>query len=261
MQGESVQLREYGERSSPTLIYLPGLHGDWTLVASFRAALEGRTHFVECTYPRTTIWTLEDYAQGVLDALLARNISNGWLLGESFSSQVVWQILETVARTGQFKPMGLILAGGFARYPFFPMVRVTRAVNRAIPMWLLKVLLRVYATYARLRHRRAPETLSCINEFVARRTEEDRRAILHRYSLILSSRAEKIAQTCQLPVYHLSGLVDPVVPWPFVRPWLRRHCPGYRDSRIIFNADHNVLATAPKTSAEQVVKWIALSSR
>jgi pimeloyl-ACP methyl ester carboxylesterase len=256
MADERLQLREYGERSRPTLIYLPGLHGDWTLVASFRAALAGRAHFVECTYPRTTTWTLQDYAQGVLAALQARNISSGWLLGESFGSQVAWQIVEAVGRSNQFNAEGVILAGGFARYPFFPVVRMTRAVNRAIPMWLLKLLLRGYSTYAKLRHRRAPETLGCIDEFVARRTEEDRQAILHRYGLILRSAAEGTARESRLPLYHLSGLVDPVVPWPFVRPWLRKHCPGFRDSRLIFNADHNVLGTAPQKSAEQVLAWI-----
>ena len=34
---EQLQLRVYGEASQPTLIYLPGLHGDWTLIAQFPA--------------------------------------------------------------------------------------------------------------------------------------------------------------------------------------------------------------------------------
>ena len=256
MEEENIQLRIWGEATSPALIHLPGLHGDWTLIASFRAAVKDRARFVEFTYPRTVTWTLEDYARGVIDALLARDIPGGWLIGESFSSQVAWKIHELSLREKHFNPAGIILAGGFGRYPFFPVVRMTRAVNRAIPMWLLRFLLRGYARYARLRHRRAPETLSGVGEFVARRTEEDRRAILHRYGLILSSNAAEIARRCQLPVYGLSGLVDPVVPWPFVLPWLRRNCPGFRGSRVIFNADHNVLGTAPAKSAEQILRWI-----
>jgi pimeloyl-ACP methyl ester carboxylesterase len=256
VEQETIQLRVTGGSSLPTLIYLPGLHGDWTLAASFRAALRERARFVEFTYPRTTTWTLEDYARGVVGALLAHGIPDGWLLGESFSSQVVWKMIEITRSEKQFAPAGVILAGGFARYPIFPLVNMTRAFNRMIPMPVLKFLLRGYAGYARLRHRRAPETLACIAEFVSRRTEEDRRAILHRYGLILSSNAAEVAKRCELPVYYISGLVDPVVPWPLVRPWLCKNCPGFRESRVIFNADHNVLGTAPEKSAEQILAWM-----
>ncbi len=253
---EPLQIRIHGTAALPTLIYLPGLHGDWTLVSSFRAAVHGQARFVEFTYPRTVTWTLEDYASAVIEALSARGISTGWLIGESFSSQVVWKILELTRNGSRFAPVGVILAGGFAQYPFFPIVRLARALNRRIPMGLLKILLRAYAGYARLRHRRAPETLACISEFVARRTEEDRQAMLHRCGLILSSDALGNAQRCGLPVYCLCGFVDPVVPWPFVLPWFRRNCPGFRESRVIFNADHNVLGTAPQKSAEQILRWI-----
>ena len=51
---DRLQTRVYGDPSRRTLIYLPGLHGDWTLVGSFRKALGGRVRFVEITYPRTT---------------------------------------------------------------------------------------------------------------------------------------------------------------------------------------------------------------
>ena len=81
-------MRVYGPPTQqPTLIYLPGLHGDWTLVSGFRRALAGRVRFVETTYPRTLTWSLEDYAAGIEAGLAERGISRGWLLGESFSSQ------------------------------------------------------------------------------------------------------------------------------------------------------------------------------
>ena len=35
---DSVELRQQGDPTLPALIYLPGLHGDWTLVGSFRRA-------------------------------------------------------------------------------------------------------------------------------------------------------------------------------------------------------------------------------
>ena len=260
MEEEEIQLRLHGSAELPTLIYLPGLHGDWTLVASFRAAVRGRALFVEFTYPRTTSWSLEDYARAVIAKLKEHDIAAGWLLAESFSSQVAWKIVELAganrAHAVAFSPKGIVLCGGFVRHPTIWGVHFVRHCNRLVPAWLMRVLLRVYAAYAHLRHRRAPETFASINEFVARRTEEDRQAILHRYALIIQNDLRPIARQWTHPVFYLSGFVDPIVPWPLVRPWLRRHCRGLRGSRIIFNADHNVLGTAPKESAEQIFRWM-----
>src|ERR1051326_5396829 len=100
---ETLQLRVYNAAASPTLVYLPGLHGDWTLVGNFRRALGDRVRFVEMTYPRTLAWSLEDYATAVESALMDLGFNRGWLLGESFGSQVAWPLS---ART-QFRMEGL----------------------------------------------------------------------------------------------------------------------------------------------------------
>src|SRR5437879_12787585 len=91
---EELEIRVHGPAVLPTLIYLPGLHGDWTLIGRFRKALRERVRFVEVTYPRTLNWTLEDYAAAVESALATKGITRGWMLGESISSAVVWVILE-----------------------------------------------------------------------------------------------------------------------------------------------------------------------
>ena len=39
LMNECVEVRVHGAEPLPTLIYLPGLHGDWTLIGSFRKAL------------------------------------------------------------------------------------------------------------------------------------------------------------------------------------------------------------------------------
>jgi len=76
------------------------MHGDWTLISSFRAALNGRVRLVEITYPRTTEWSLDRYADTVTDALSTHQIREGWLLAESFSSQVAWAILQRAKENG-----------------------------------------------------------------------------------------------------------------------------------------------------------------
>jgi hypothetical protein len=65
-----------------------------------------------------------------------------------------------------------------------------------------------------------------------------------------------MAQAANLPIFCLSGLFDPIVPWFWVRTWLKRHCRSYAGGRVIVRADHNVLGTAPRSAAEQVLKWI-----
>src|ERR1700726_4801941 len=96
---EELQIRIHGDSNKPTLIYLPGLHGDWTLVTGFRSALIGRARFVEITYPRSLTWNIEDYANAIESALLSRGITRGWLLGESFGSQLTWPLLDKASTT------------------------------------------------------------------------------------------------------------------------------------------------------------------
>ena len=252
-KAEKLEMRVYGDAALPTLIYLPGLHGDWTLIGSFRRALGGRVRFVEVTYPRTRTWSLDDYAQGVEAALAEQGIVRGWLLGESFSSQVVWAM---VARE-RFQIEGVILAGGFVRHPMRWGVRLAERMSAGIPLALLTRILFGYAKVARFRFRHAPEVLDSIREFIDRRTELDRQAATHRLHLIAQYDPRPIARQVSLPVYALSGLVDPIVPWFCVRPWLKKNCPNLRQYKVIGSADHNVLATAFRPAAEYVLRWMA----
>ena len=249
---EEPQLRIHGDVTLPTLIYLPGLHGDWTIIGGFRHAIEGRVRFVEFTYPRTVTWSLDDYAAAVESTLAKNGITGGWLLGESFSSQVVWAM---VAR-GKFRAQGVILAGGFVKYPMQQALRLAEKITGRISTRLLVWIIFGYAKIARLRYRLSPQTLAAIDEFVARRTELDRRAAQHRLRLVAENDPRLIARQATLPVFGLSGRFDPMVPWPLVRRWLRNDCPALRDYKVIRKADHNVLSTAPCAAAQQIMAWI-----
>jgi pimeloyl-ACP methyl ester carboxylesterase len=248
---EELQLRVHGPASLPTLIYLPGLHGDWTLIGGFRHALDGRVRLVEITYPRTLTWSLDDYAAAVEAALAKNGVIGGWLLGESFSSQVVWAL---VAR-GKFNAQGVILAGGFVKYPNPALWFMKKMSDRIITSFLVWIIFG-YAKAARLLYRRSPQTVTTIDEFIARRTELDRRAAQHRLRLVAENDPRPIARQTGLPVFGLSGFFDPIVPWPRVRSWLRRNCPAFHDYRVLLRADHNVLNTAPRDAAKQVLRWM-----
>ncbi len=252
---DRLQLRVHGQANLPTLVYLPGLHGDWTLVSSFRAAVSGRARLVEMTYPRTQAWSLETYAREIKAALVAQGISRGWLLGESFGSQIVWPLVALAG--GGFEVEGIILAGGFVRHPVKWGVRLACALSTRWPRWFVRAAVFVYGRYAVFRHRHAPETLASMEEFIRRRLEPlDRRAIRQRLELIAQNDLRPLARQVRLPVFSLVGLVDPIVPALPVWLWLRRNCPGYRGSRLFWSADHNVLGTAPAQCCAQVLKWI-----
>ena len=284
-QPERLGTRVHGQASLPTLIYLPGLHGDWTLVSSFRAAATGRVRFVEFTYPRSLTTSAADYAVAVEEALAAHGITQGWLLGESFGSQVAWALLDRQSKRTASSPcpvaadvsprqfpecapthvggydrsdlpapcsiqfQGLILVGGFVKHPWPWGARLLRWQAAHTPAWLLRVALRGYEAYAGFRHRHAPETRASIREFVERRTPLDGEAMRARLELIATNDPRPIARRTTLPVHYLAGLVDPLVPWPFVRWWLRRQCPGYRGGTTLWLADHGALVTQPQRAA------------
>lgn len=245
-------------RTAPVLVYLPGLHGDWTLVGPFRAALAGRATFSEVTYARTCRALLRDYAEAVLDQLRSHELSQGWLLAESFGSQVAWAML--AAPGSGFTIRGIILAGGFVRYQPRWLVRLGGRVFERVPARRLQCALGLYIRVVRCLRYRSPVFAGDLTEFLARRTEADKRAAAHRLELIARADWRPLACQTRLPVFHLAGFFDPVVPpWP-VRRWLRRHCPGFRGARLVFASDHNVLSSAPRRAADQVLAWIRAES-
>jgi pimeloyl-ACP methyl ester carboxylesterase len=238
----------------PTLIYLPGTHGDWTLNGAFRREIKGRARLVEFTFPRTLEWSLGDYANAIEQTLIANGIERGWILAESFASQVAWAWVGQNSK--HFEIEGIILAGGFVRHPIIPAVQFASFLTRYIPPALLKMILGCYTLYARTREGDSAEIRADLQEFIQRRTPIDLLAAAHRLDLIAQTDVRSIARGSNIPVFYLTGLIDPIVPWPLVQPWLKKNCPGYRDWKIIFASDHHVLG-AGKKSACQILLFMA----
>ena len=253
---EQLQIRIHGGEALPTLVYLPGLHGDWTLISRFRKALAGRVRFIEITYPRTLTWTLDDYAAGVETELANHGVTRGWILAESFSSQVLWPLL---ARK-RFHAEGVIMAGGFVRHPIIWGVRFAEYVCGAISLGLLTRILFGYARIARLRNRHSPEAKAALDEFLARRTRLDQQAAKHRLHLLAENDPCEIARNVNVPLYAVTGLIDPIVPWPWVRSWLTKNCPTLKEYQIIRRSDHNVLGNAPEKAANHVLRWMNVTA-
>jgi pimeloyl-ACP methyl ester carboxylesterase len=222
------------------------------MIGNLSNCLRGKVRLVIITYPRTLTWSLDDYAAAVEAVLLVRNIRQGWLLAESFSSQVAWAIIGR----GKFAVQGIIMAGGFVKHPMRWAVRPVGVLcRRSLLRWVFPVY-RIYVKTFRLKGRNDGQSTEYIHSFIARRTDLDLQAMRHRLRLIASNDPRAIARHSAVPVFGLTGLIDPIVPWPFVRGWLRKHCPGLRDYQIIFGSDHTVLNMAAEPSARKILEWI-----
>jgi pimeloyl-ACP methyl ester carboxylesterase len=252
---DQIQLQVHNSGARPTLIYLPGLHGDWTLIAGFRQALNGRVRFVGCAYPQTLTWSLDQYAAAVESVLAQNDITSGWFLAESFGSQLVWRL----SARGKFRVEGVVLAGGFARHPVPWGAKLAATLGRQIPLTLIKVTFQIYGQISRWRFRGCPETLAGITAYIARLDQRCRLAAVHRLHLVAQSDPRSAARNLSAPLYAAGGGLDPIVPWFYVRTWLKRECPALRDYKIFWRADHNVLGTAPAAAAEQILSWISES--
>lgn len=227
------------------------------MLAGFTAVAKERFRLVQFIYPRTLVWNLEEYARAVDEALKKIGVRSGWVLAESYSSQVAWAWLKIVQeRQTDFQFEGIILAGGFVRYPMRFNLACVRGFFAVAPWWLWRVLFWGYLKYSGFRHRNAGTEGNCAKEFVERRTPLDIAAMRARLKLIAEADWREVAARVQCPLYQLTGAIDPVVPpWP-VRRWLRNNCPAYRGYRMVWPADHNVLGTEPLQALEQIMEWI-----
>lgn len=252
-------MRIEGAADLPTVVYFPGLHGDWFLTASIRTVLRNRVRWVEFTYPTGRAGSLQDHVAGIRERLAAAGIRSAWILGESFGSQIAWWFLKSVEERSGFDVQGLILVGGFIRHPWPLGVRWVRPIVRHLPGWILGTVLRLYLLQVRGLGRRSVEVRESLEQFITRRLDpSDRVSLLHRLDLISGSDPRPIARRARVPVWSLAGFWDPLVPgWP-VRRWLRRECPGWRGDRVIGWADHAPLVSAPESSARIILEWMGL---
>ncbi|MFI5345309.1 MAG: alpha/beta fold hydrolase [Elusimicrobiota bacterium] len=239
------------EGSGPTLIYLPGLHGDWGLIGAFRRALAGRVRFVELSYPLEP-HGLEELAAAVEETLAAAGVRSGWLLMQSFGSQVGWEMI----RRG-FRADGAILAGGFVRHPTPWGASLMRPLLDGPWSAALRPPYRAMTWLGGALSRRDPESARELAAFAAGRTTAQWKAAAWRLRLVAVSDPRSVARAATIPVWYLGGAVDLLVPWPFVVNWLARECPGYKGKTVFPFADHNVLGSAPKESVAAVLGWLA----
>ena len=246
----SVSIRVHAG-SGPTLVYLPGLHGDWGLIGQFRRELGSRVRFVEFAYSQEPV-TLARLAELVHGELTQAGVEGGWLLGQSFGSQVAWALLER-----GYAADGVILAGGFVKHPWPWGVALMRGIMGGLPAGAIKPVYSAYSRACNALARREGEQAAEIMEFAGRRGAPEWRAAAWRLRLIADNDPRPTARRTKSPVHYLGGGLDPLVPWPAIVRWLKRECPGFKGEAILPLSDHNVLGSAPRESADRILSWIA----
>lgn len=263
MSQNAPELCETSGGALPTLIYLPGLHGDNTLTGEFRRELVGKAELLCFGYPRDSslYWTFDDYARALDEFLGKQGAKHGWILAESFGSQVAWAWLERqhMQESGDsgsgssWTCDGLILVGGFVSHPWPRMAALAeRFLGRASDR-MARALLGMYQAFSGIRHRGDPRKAEALAEFVRKRmVSGDRDHLQQRLRIMLASDWRATAKRTAIPVWYVSGFWDVIVPWGPVRRWLVRECPGYKGFRIMGGSDHGVLFSQP----EEATRWI-----
>lgn len=137
-------------------------------------------------------------------------------------------------------------------------MRAVEWLGRRAGVRTLRLALRVYMALARWRFERQPALWSGFAEFDPRRTWPDWLAILHRLRLIAANDPRALVTSLRTPLWAFSGRFDPIVPWPPVRAWLRRHCRTLQEFHVIAGADHFVLGVAAWQSAQLVLRWMKI---
>lgn len=241
-----------GDPSAPPILYLPGVHGDWTPQGRARPILSRDFHFVETAYPRIDHWSIEDYGRALKELLDSLEIESAHVVGESFGSLVAWQF--GIAHPQRVRSFTLV--GGFTRPPRFGVAAAASAALKSIPTGVLESAIDFYVAgkTAMGEHR---ETFDA-GAYPAARTQRGRRATARRMSIIQASEFRRHLTQIQFPVRYLGGARDIVVPVRREIATLIAHLPPHCDfrSELVAGAPHALIASHPEQSVEHILRWV-----
>jgi pimeloyl-ACP methyl ester carboxylesterase len=253
-QAREMIYRDSGPGGAPALIYVPGIHGDWTPTWRLRGELNRTVRLIELTYPGAPEWSLEDYAAALLRLFEKLRLDSAHLLAESFGSLVGWAF----ALGWPERVRSIIVAGGFCRTPGRVRVGSARGLLWLTPSWVLRGGIGLYQRWL-IGYGLPADAFGRKEFFPAARAPLGRRAILTRLAIIHRTDLRRPLATLRLPVLYLGGAKDRIVPVRREIAWLERgldqSC-GFR--KIIFpGAPHPILPARYREVARAILQWIA----
>jgi pimeloyl-ACP methyl ester carboxylesterase len=245
-----------GPVEAPAVIYIPGIHGDWTPLWRIRELLNSHCRLIEIAYPRTaTRWTLDDYVERLRDLFDKLELMGGHLLAESFGSLVGWSFC--CRYPGRVKT--LMVAGGFCSTPGRLKVALADMALHLAPAALLDRFVDLYLCY--LKRRGFPrDAFRRPNEFFpATRTRQGWRSTHNRLKII--SRTDVRTRLCELrvPILYFGGARDWVVPVRREIAALKRHLsPDCGFQHVLFpRAPHPIIPARYPQVARLITDWVA----
>ncbi len=246
--------RASGADTAPPVLYLPGVHGDWTPQAVAGPLLAERFRLVEVAYPKQPEWAIVDHVQAVVALLDRLEIASAHIIAESFGSLVGWELgLEHSSRV-----RSLMIVGGFCQPPGPPKVLLAKWGLSILPTELFERGVDAYASIKKLRGRLSPSELEGGPPYTAVRSDLGRNATVQRLELISRLDFRHHLHDLQVPVRYIAGELDRIVSVEREIETLREILPAETgfESRVIPGAPHMIIASHPKETAAQLIAWI-----
>ena len=241
-----------GDPRAPPILYLPGVHGDWTPQVRARSMLSRDFHFLETAYPRIENWSIDDYGHALKELLDGLGIESAHIVGESFGSLVAWQF--GIVNPGRVRSFTLV--GGFSRPPRFRVAAAAAAALKSLPTNLLESAIDVYVAGKSAAGERR-ETFKS-GAYPATRTPRGRRATATRMTIIQESDFRDQLKEIDFPVRYLGGARDIVVPVRREIATLLARLPPHCDfqSVLVAGAPHAIIVSHPQQTVEHISRWV-----
>ena len=244
-----------GPIGAPAVVYVPGIHGDWTPLWRIRNVLRRHCRLIEIAYPRTAErWSLDEYTTR-LTALIDRlDLSTVHLLAESFGSLVGW----TFASRHPERVKSLMVAGGFCSSPGRVKVAAADLALRLFPARLLDKMVDLYLAYLIKRGFPASAFHRQSEFFPATRTRPGWRSTHNRLKIIRRTDVRSRLGELSIPVLYFGGACDWIVPVRREIATLKHHLrPECAFRSIIFpNAPHPIIPARYPQVAQLIFDWV-----
>ena len=242
-----------GEEALP-VVYLPGVHGDWTPQAAASQILASAFRLVEISYPKEPLWRLGDYASALVSLLDRLEIESAHVVAESFGSLVGWEFgLEHRSRV-----RSMVIVGGFCQPPGPRKVLLAKWGLSVLPTGLFERGVDAYVAMRQHQGKLEQPEMEVDLPYAAVRTDLGRIATVSRFELICTSdyRHQLNVVVCAVRYIRVeSGWRVPVRGELRTLEGILSEEVGCQSCRIA-DAPHMIISSHPVETAEQITDWI-----
>ena len=252
--GGELIYRVSGEESGTPVIYLPGVHGDWTPQAAAGPILAQNFRLVEVTYPKKPEWSIADYMNALVSLLDRLEIRSAHVIAESFGSLVGWELgLERPSRV-----RSLMIVGGFCQPPGPPKVLLAKWGLSLLPTEVFERGVNAYASFRTLQGKLVRLETEEELPYAAVRSDVGLSATIRRFELLGRTDFRHQLHDLRVPVRYIGGEKDLIVPVKREIETLNEILAeetGF-ESHLIPGAPHMIIASHPEETVGRLVRWI-----